>query len=141
MGDIQLTTELTIAIWGAVLSTVAIAWNLIRAWLERSRLRISCDIRMTVEPSVGGTARIQLYWHIVNAGSTDIVVTHVCGAMQEKPKEFFTSHFTPVRLKPGDTTHCVAAEYPNPNDIRSLDVSDSLGRPKIEESSLFMCCI
>ena len=124
----QLTLELFLGIWGSVLATIAIGWNLIRAYRKRTRVTVSCSIRHIVEPGVGVTATNQLYWHMVNAGAKDVFITHVCGKMKEKPKEFLVPDFTPQRLKSGDYSQHIASEYPNPNDIACLYVSDSLGR-------------
>jgi len=69
-----------------------------------------------------------LYWHIVNIGTTDVVVTHVCGKLKKKPTQFFVPDFNPIRLKPGDYTQAMANDFPSPDDITCLYVSDSLSR-------------
>ena len=97
----MLTTAL--AVWGAVVSTIAIVWNIMRDRADRGKLRVMCypgQLVGGIEPD----GKTYLVYHVTNIGRRDVIVTHIGGAFADDahfmiPK---TRTLLPHTLKPGE---------------------------------------
>jgi hypothetical protein len=69
-----------LAIWGAVLSSVAVGWNLYRDWLDRGKLRISASLRRLVKGVDGKLYSVKHDLPIADASAETYVVTTAINA-------------------------------------------------------------
>jgi hypothetical protein len=118
-----------LAIWGALLSSIAIGWNIFRDLVGRGRLRVSCYIGNIVGGPEGIDPNNYLVWSITNIGKEPVVLTHIGGGF--KDKEFMlTPHAQlPRMMQPGE----YILEYTNSlnlleDDLKFLAAIDSLGK-------------
>ena len=123
----MLTTVL--AVWGAVVSTIAIIWNIVRDREDRGKLKVMCypgQLVGGIEPD----EKTYLVYHVTNVGRRSVVVTHIGGAFADDQHFMIpnTRARLPHTLKPGEyLSECT--------DISILDESpqalwaiDSLGK-------------
>jgi len=100
--DMNLTAFL--AIWGAVLSTIGIVWNLYRDLSDRGRLRVTCYLANIVSEAGQADPKDYLAWAVVNVGRRPIVVQHLGGINEEK--RFLIRPWNtdlPKKLAPGES--------------------------------------
>ena len=111
----MLTTAL--AVWGAVVSTIAIVWNIRRDWADRGRIQVICYQGKIVGPAGPGGITYLVY-RVTNVGRRDVVVTHIGGEVTDEEHFIVREPRTPLphTLKPGD----YLLEY---HDISILDKS------------------
>jgi hypothetical protein len=124
----ELTTFL--AVWGAIVSTAAIIWNIRRDLVDRGRLRVICyfgQLRSGVEPEDPTT---YLAYQVTNMGRRPVVVTHIGGAIR-KGRHFMvnTRVGMPRTLQPGECfleyTHDLSVLDQSPQSLWAID---SLGK-------------
>ena len=97
-----------LAVWGAIMSTLAIAWNIRRDFLDRGRLKFNCYHGC----KVGGGSRSPTYlvFHVTNIGRRDVQLTTVGGEVLSD-RHFLiatgpatlTAQQLPRMLKPGES--------------------------------------
>jgi hypothetical protein len=97
------TVTTFLAVWGAVVSTIAIIWNIRRDLADRGKLRVICYIGQTMGGSAAEDAKRRLVYYVTNTGRRPILVTHIGGAFTKE------SHFIvptrvqmPRMLQPGE---------------------------------------
>ena len=79
-----MTFTTVLAVWGAVLSTISLAWNIRRDLFDRGKLEVVCYLA-TIQ-SEGGRPDSTLYlvYRVTNVGRRAVVVTHLGGARTKK---------------------------------------------------------
>lgn len=121
---------LFLAIWGAIVSSITLGWNLMRDVSQRGRLRVSCYIGQFAAPGVGVLPGECLVWSVVNIGKEPVVLTHVGGSLKNNEAFILQTHYNlPVTLKQGETF----LDYSNDltiltDKLISLWASDSLNK-------------
>ena len=102
-GAVSTTVTLVLAIWGAVLSTIAIGWNIRRDLADRGRLRVLCYLG-ELKGGIPPDDRTCLVFNVTNVGRRTTVVTHIGGALR-KDKHFMiiTREVMPKALQPGES--------------------------------------
>lgn len=85
--SVMATVTTFLAIWGAVVSTIAIIWNIRRDLADRGKLHVVCYRGHTVGDSTAGDAKLRLVYNVTNTGRRPILVTHIGGAFTKE------SHF------------------------------------------------
>lgn len=134
MTALEITT-LSIAIWGAVLSTIAFGWNIFRAVTHHGKLRVSCYRAIII--GVGyRDEKTYLAYNITNIGKEPVLVTHFGGTIKDPKHNAFCitpeSGEIPKMLQPGEqiflkTNIDLMKEFLN-ETLLTLNVTDSLGR-------------
>lgn len=123
------TITTILAIWGAIVSSIAIGWNLFRDISQRGRLRVLCYIGKLVDEATGIDPNNYLVYNITNIGKEPVVLTHIGGALQKKHFMLKSRHQLPKSLKPGE----YILEYSHDlsilgKDLKHLWCIDSLDR-------------
>jgi len=118
---------LIIAIWGAVLSTAAIVWNIIRDTGDKGKLDVVFyigNIFGGVEPS----DKDFIFFKVTNVGRKPITVTQVGGGL--KVKHFFMpSPNIPKLLNPTEYITAQGEDFSIfDNDLKFLGAWDSTGK-------------
>ena len=119
---------LTIAIYGALLSSILLGWKIYRDLTDRGRLRVHCSIGKIVIPGGPKDENDYLFYNVTNIGRKPIVVTHIGGSMTQQnfmilPKDL------PKTLKPGEFSHEYTTDLSCLNDnLLCLWAMDSLGK-------------
>ena len=114
-----------LAIWGAVVSTIAILWNIYRDWADRGRLRVLCYFGKFVGDTPPDP-RTHLAYHVTNVGRRAVVVTHVGGAIK-KDRHFMVNTRGPMprTLQPGEYfvaySHDLSILDDNPKALWAID--------------------
>ena len=92
-----------LAVWGAVVSTIAIIWNIRRDFGDRGKLRVLCYIGRLVGGGGPEDPELKLVYNVINTGRQPIVVTHIGGALS-KEKHFIvpTRGTMPRTLQSGE---------------------------------------
>ncbi|MCG3158984.1 MAG: hypothetical protein DKINENOH_05632 [bacterium] len=122
---ITLTT--LIAIYGAILSTFILGWNIFRDLTDRGKLKVHCYIGKIVIPAGPKDESDYLVFNVTNTGRRPIVVTHVGGS--SKTNDFIVlPRNLPRMLQPGEylTEYSVELQCLN-EDLKYLCAGDSLG--------------
>lgn len=126
------TITLILAVWGAILSSIAIVWNLYKDIKQRRRLRVSCYIAYIMAPSGKKDNTPYLIWHITNIGIEPVVLTHIGGGRNGKHKKFMlrkTITPLPMTLKPGEYVIESSTNLTLLNDnLKFLSAIDSLNK-------------
>jgi hypothetical protein len=121
------TTDI-LAFYGAVLSSLAITWNIYRDLTERGKLHVHCYLGKIAGPNLPPDDKDYLVYSVTNTGRKPIQVTHIGGA--RRGKDFIViPRSLPKMLSPGE----YVLEYTS--DLSVLDTSlrflaawDSLNR-------------
>ena len=93
-----------LAVWGAVLSTIGIAWNLYRDLSDRGRLRVTCYLGNIITPGGLSDPKDYLVWSVVNVGRRPIVVQHLGGINADKHFLIMPRNTQlPKTLEPGES--------------------------------------
>jgi len=127
---VEQSTTLFLAVWGAVLSTIAIGWNLFRDLTERGKLRVSCYIGKIVTENVGVDPNDYIVWCITNVGRQPILLTTIGGLNGNKTGFMLKSRIDlPKMLKPGEYVidHCHELSILGA-DLKALTAHDSFNR-------------
>lgn len=92
-----------LAVWGAILSSIGMGWNLYRDLSDRGRLRVTCYIGNIVSAVGPSDPKDYLCWSVVNVGRRPIMVQHIGGITSEK--HFLVNSHTPLpkMLAPGES--------------------------------------
>ena len=125
--NVQAAVTMALAIWGAVLSTAAITWNIIRDRGDRGRLEVKCYPGKLV----GGIERdekLYLVYHVTNIGRRDVIVTHIGGAMTDNEHFLVPQAKVPCTLKPGEYLSQRADISILDGSPKALWAIDSLGK-------------
>lgn len=125
-GDL-LTTIL--AVWGALLSTAAIAWNVGRDLTDRGRLWVSCYFALLMGGVDRPDDRVKLVYNVTNTGRRPMVVSNIGGTLH-KPTQFVINCRGPLprNLQPGDYFLEYIDDLPDFHKVTALWAVDSLGK-------------
>jgi hypothetical protein len=93
-----MTLTTFLAIWGAVVSTIAIAWNVWRDVGDRAKLDVICYVGHIV----GDSDHLKLVYRVTNAGRKPAVLTHIGGNFGERKHFMVPTTDLPKTLQPGD---------------------------------------
>jgi hypothetical protein len=89
------------AIWGAVVSTIAITWNVWRDLTDRGKLDIMCYMGLLVGGVIPDEG-LKLIYRVTNVGRKPVVLTHIGGGLTDKRHFMITAVDLPKTLQPGD---------------------------------------
>jgi hypothetical protein len=114
-----------LAIWGAVVSTIAIMWNIRRDLTDRGRLRVLCYLGKVVG-EIPPDHRRHLVYNVTNVGHRAVVVTHVGGAIRKDRHFMIDTHGPmPRTLQPGEYfleySHDLSILDDNPEALWAID--------------------
>ena len=130
MTKIEITT-LVIAIWGAVLATISLVWNLLRDISHQGKLRVHCYRGKIVGGGISDE-NTYLVYSVTNVGKEPIVLSNFGGTTSDEKYNAFcitldNEHVSKM-LQPGD--HIIQrAEIDILDDnLLTLSVTDTLGR-------------
>ena len=98
--NIDITTLL--AIWGALLSTFAIGWNIYRHFSEKGRLKVDCYIGKYIDSIEGVSKQDLLVWSITNIGNRLVIISNIGGAFSDCDFMLTTRNQLPHKLNPGE---------------------------------------
>lgn len=102
--DDRLTAGL--AIWGAVVSTIALGWNIRQGIRDRSRLKVQCSlgrfVAMDVPSSAPQDPTLYLVYRITNTGKYPVVVTSVGWTLKDGSHFVVNGRALPRKLGPGE---------------------------------------
>ena len=73
-----------IALYAAVVSSIALGWNIYRALTDKGKLRVHCSIGDLIIPDGPEDENDCLVYKITNVGRKPVLVTHIGGTMKEK---------------------------------------------------------
>lgn len=125
--EFNLTTFL--AVWGALLSSVGLGWNLFRDLNNRGRLRVSCYLANLVSEGEGVDPNTYLTWCVTNIGKQPIMVTHIGGARKDCHFMIKTKNILPKMLQPGEYfLECSSELTILKDDLKTLHAIDSLNK-------------
>lgn len=127
MDKISLTS--LIALYGAILSSVLLGWNIYRDLTDRGKLRVHCYIGNIIISCTPPDDTEYLMYIVTNVGRKPILVTHIGGKKRNKKDFFITSNNFPKMLNPGEylTEYTPDLSLLNENLV-SLWAIDSLGK-------------
>lgn len=98
-----------IAVWGALLGTISLGWNIYQAVSDRGTLRVRCKIgrfvivSITTLPGGDRPTEPQLAYTITNVGRRAIVVSHIGGVYADGTSfEVVPRSTFPKELRPGE---------------------------------------
>jgi len=81
MNEISLTT--LIAVYGAILSSVLLGWNIYRDLTNKGKLRVHCNIGKLITSGAPKDENDYLFYNITNVGKKPILVTTIGGRTKE----------------------------------------------------------
>jgi len=117
-----------IAIYGALLSSIGIIWNIYRDFRDRGKAKFFAFIGNSMNPDTDGYERYLIY-HITNAGRRPLVITKIGGIRKRGDNFLFRPRSLPMTLKEGDChmeyTHDLSVLDKN---LKYLSVYDSLDK-------------
>ncbi len=118
-----------LAIWGAILSSFAVGWNVYRDFADKGRLKVDCYIGKHIITGIGVVQDNLLIWSITNVGKRSIIIMHIGGSLRKDDFIIDTKTKLPHKLEPGE----YITEYINDlrifkEDVRKLFVVDTLGK-------------
>ena len=96
------TLTTLLAVWGAVVSTVAIAWNVWRDVGDRAKLSVICYVGVMIDPMNSGNRPLRLIWKVTNVGRKAAVLTHIGGAYEKRTNFMVKVMDLPKTLQPGE---------------------------------------
>lgn len=120
-----------LAIWGAIVSSIAIGWNFYRDLSDRGRLRVQCYIGKIIG-GIGDSATDYLIYSVTNTGKRPIMVINIGGRRHRRVGPYsgliMVSRNLPKMLLPGEyvTEWTEDLSFLN-KDLLSLGAEDSLG--------------
>jgi hypothetical protein len=119
-----------LAIWGAILATFTLGWNIYRDFSEKGRLKVDCYIGKHFNETEGISKQDLLVWSITNIGNRPVVILNVGGAFTDSDFLLTTLHNQmPYKLNPGE----YILEYSSDlsiltKNIKELFVVDTIGK-------------
>src|SRR6266849_775351 len=90
-----------LALWGAVVSTVALIWHILRDITDRGKVEVICYLGRYV----GGLQpdpRTHLIYRVTNVGRRAVVVTHMGGEIQREEHFMLNIRSLPRTLQPSE---------------------------------------
>jgi hypothetical protein len=118
-----------LAIWGAVVATIAIVWNIRRDLVDRGKLKVVCYIGQIVGSGVGPTDPTRrLVYNVTNIGRRSVIVTHIGGKLTADTNFMVPNAKVPRTLQPGEyfNEYCdLSVLHDKPQELWALD---SLGK-------------
>ena len=135
MNEISLTT--LIALYGAILSSVLLGWNIYRDLTDKGSLRVHCYIGNIIIPGGPKDENDYLVYSITNVGRKPTLVTHIGGKTKENDF-MITPRELPKMLKPGEYLLEYTRDLSILNDnLLCLWALDSFGKAhKVKKSVL-----
>ena len=127
------------AIYGAVLATIVLAWNVAEFFLDRGKFKVWCMIGRTHPGKTGiidvgdsGDIRASdnLYWYVTNVGRRPLTLRCVGGIYDPKTKKGFTVPLGsgPKIIPSGSFEIQGAAISADLRDVRYLVAVDGAGK-------------
>jgi hypothetical protein len=119
-----------IAFWGAIISSLALGWNILRRLQDRKKLKLEANIG-TMLP--GDPSKIYFYITMTNIGRRPVFVTGWGADLKKEKKEkravFIKAHDLPKLLKDGEA-HMEYIEDLSifSRNIKNVKVWDSTGK-------------
>ena len=125
----NIDTTTILAIWGALLSTFAISWNVYRDFIDKGRLKVDCYIGKHIVDGIGVVQDNLLIWSITNIGKRSVILMHIGGSLAKDDFIIDTKTKLPHKLEPGEyiTEHINDLRIFKEN-VRALFVVDTLGK-------------
>lgn len=125
----ELTATTILAIWGAVLSSFTLGWNLYRDYIQRGRLRVRCFVGHIVGDPQISPQKKWLIWSVTNIGKESVVLTHIGGSYGKTEFIVNTREPLPITLEPGQYFSSQADDFSAlKKELQCLHAYDSLGR-------------
>jgi hypothetical protein len=125
----QSTTTAILAIYGAVLSSFTLGWNLYRDYIQRGRLRVTCYVGNIVGNPAIPAKKKWLVWRVTNVGKEPVVLTHIGGNSGNTSFIVDTLMPLPVTLKSGEYFSSQTDDFSVLKaDLKYLSAYDSIGR-------------
>jgi hypothetical protein len=124
------TLTIILAIYGAVLSSIALGWHVYRDMTERGRLRVYCYVGDIHTPALGKKEGPVLTWSISNVGRQAVWLQTIGGDLDGDNHFMINPHQQlPRELKPGESflDYADVGEV-DPERLTALWACDSLGR-------------
>ncbi len=117
-----------IALYAAVVSSIALGWNIYRALTDKGKLRVHCYISNVINLGGPKDENDYLAYEITNVGRERVLVTHIGGTMKEKNFSLSPNQIEwPRMLGPGEFLLEYTADLSILNDsLLCLWASDSL---------------
>jgi hypothetical protein len=104
-----------LAIWGAILSSFAVGWNIYRDFSDKGRLKVDCYVGKHIVPGIGVVQDNILVWTITNVGKRPVILAHVGGAFRKEEFILTTKTILPHKIEPGEYI------LENTNDLKILE--------------------
>lgn len=127
-----------IAIWGAILGTVTLIWNIWRDFNQKADLQVTVDVVMIGAPGQGIVASGLLRYLMVNKGHLPVTIVNVGGRVKQHPtnavnftlmKHHELSDRLPKTLNHSETASVLFADLAMlNNNLDTLWVADSTGK-------------
>lgn len=121
-----------VAVYGAVLSTIAIVWNIIREVTNRGRLRVNVSLAEIFSAGVGRIATDKLWYKVTNVGRQPIWLSQIGGGLSNGKHFLITVQKQfPIKLDPGQEfsdASADASQLDGPEKILFLGAWDTLGK-------------
>jgi hypothetical protein len=105
-----------IAIYGAVLSTLVLLWNLYRDATNRGKLRVECSLEYKFITGIHDDT-LYLFHKVTNIGKQPIMLTNVGGTTKNKGDSIIGHSAIPRMLHPGEYVHI---ETPDLSDLTMI---------------------
>ncbi len=132
MGQESWSTTTILAIYGAVLSTIVMIWNIIREITNRGRLRVTVTLAEIFSAGVGRIATDKLWYKVTNVGRQPIWLSQIGGGLSNGKHFLITvQEQFPIKLDPGQDfsdASADASQLGGPEKIVFLGAWDTLGK-------------
>ncbi|MFC1655278.1 hypothetical protein ACFL3C_00225 [Patescibacteria group bacterium] len=116
-----------IAIYGAILSTIVLIWNIIKYYLDKGRMELNCMLGNIVGYRVNDK-KLYLTYTVTNKGNKPITITHAGGIYENKQNFLVNATEIPKKLEHGEYVTIKTPDLENLKDIKKLYVVNSLGQ-------------
>ena len=120
-----MSATLIIAVFGAVLATATLIWNIYRdGFRDRARLRVFPAINEVMDWEIEHDV---LTIDVRNIGGKPLILTHIC--LEGQTAYIFNDHTLPKKLGPGEIHISFCRKYePFAKGLSRIYVIDSLGK-------------
>lgn len=99
--SVIISSTTVLAVWGAVVSTIALVWHILRDIADRGRVSVKCYLGRYVG-GIQTDLRTHLIYRVTNVGRRPVNVTHIGGAIQENEHFMLNIRTLPRTLQPGE---------------------------------------
>jgi hypothetical protein len=125
------------AAYAALVSSIALAWNIYRAYSDRGKLRVRCQCRKRDEIAHGQyrfsvrfdpRTNVVLHWTLTNVGTKPLMVTRVAAVLLERGKESASENINKMLAPEEEETLETRLAKLEASKIHALSAWDTLGR-------------